>query len=111
MTWMHWELKLGDRCERGSQLRPYIVWFGEAVPMIEPAIEEVATADIFAVIGTSLLVYPAAGLVQYAPPYIPKFIIDLKVPAVGNIDNLIKINKTASEGVAEMIAHLSDIKD
>ncbi|WP_226389451.1 SIR2 family NAD-dependent protein deacylase [Penaeicola halotolerans] len=107
----HWELKLGDRCERGSQLRPYIVWFGEAVPMIEPAIEEVATADIFAVIGTSLLVYPAAGLVQYAPPYIPKFIIDLKVPAVGNIDNLIKINKTASEGVAEMIAHLSDIKD
>ena len=57
-----WELKIGDKCERGSQLRPNIVWFGEAVPMIEKAAEEAMQADIFMVVGTSLVVYPAAGL-------------------------------------------------
>src|ERR1044071_1934601 len=61
-----WELKLGDRCARGSQLRPHIVWFGEAVPMMERAIEIVGRADIVAIIGTSLQVYPAASLLDYA---------------------------------------------
>jgi len=61
---VHWELKLGDKCEKGSQLRPHIVWFGEAVPMIDKATELVKTADIFMVIGTSMVVYPAAGLIH-----------------------------------------------
>src|SRR5690606_35954670 len=95
----HWELKLGDKCDKGSQLRPFIVWFGEAVPMMEPAISETMRADIFAVMGTSLLVYPAAGLIDYAPKAIPKFIIDLKVPEIRNVENLTKIEATASEGV------------
>jgi NAD-dependent deacetylase len=71
-----WELNIGETCERGSQLRPNIVWFGEMVPMIEPAAEWVAMADIFMVVGTSLQVYPAAGLLDYAKPEIPKFIVD-----------------------------------
>ncbi len=62
-----WEIKIGDKCEKGSQLRPFVVWFGEMVPMMEPAIEAAMEADIFAVVGTSLLVYPAAGLIQYTP--------------------------------------------
>lgn len=98
----HWELKLGDKCEKGSQLRPFIVWFGEPVPLMETAIKEAMEADIFAVIGTSLLVYPAAGLIQYAPRNIPKYIIDLKVPDIGLVENVIKIEATASEGVRMM---------
>lgn len=62
-----WELKLGDSCEMGSQLRPYIVWFGEPVPKMSEAIEAVAKADALIIIGTSMLVYPAAGLIDYAP--------------------------------------------
>ena len=101
-----WELKLGDKCEKGSQLRPYIVWFGEPVPKMEEAIEAAMEADIFAVVGTSLLVYPAAGLIQYAPRHIPKYIIDIKVPEVGLVENLIKIEATASEGVRQMMEGL-----
>ena len=71
----HWEMKLGDKCEKGSQLRPHIVWFGEPVPMIEKAIPIVKTADIVIVIGTSLGVYPAAGLVYYMTPFSKKFIL------------------------------------
>ena len=71
-----WELKRGDTCEKGHQLRPHIVWFGEAVPMIEKAIEDISTADIFAVVGTSLAVYPAAGLVDYVPENVPIYLID-----------------------------------
>jgi NAD-dependent deacetylase len=102
----HWELKLGDKCEKGSQLRPYIVWFGEPVPKMEEAIEAAMEADIFAVVGTSLLVYPAAGLIQYADRKIPKYIIDIKVPEVGLVENLIKIEATASEGVRQMMGEL-----
>ena len=69
----NWEIKIGDTCELGSQLRPYIVWFGEMVPMMEPAIDMVGKADLFTVIGTSLNVYPAAGLVNYTPSAIPKW--------------------------------------
>lgn len=70
------DLSLGDKCERGTQLRPHIVWFGEAVPMIENAASEIQTADIVLVIGTSMQVYPAAGLVHYAPRHASKFYID-----------------------------------
>jgi NAD-dependent deacetylase len=70
------EIKWGDKCAKGSQLRPHIVWFGEAVPAFSEAIEMVQNADIFAVIGTSLNVYPAAGLVDYVPRSIPVYLID-----------------------------------
>mgnify|MGYP002335799340 CR=1 FL=1 len=76
----HWEIKEGDKCEKGSQLRPFIVWFGEAVPMMVPAINIAKTADIFLVLGTSLQVYPAAGLIDYAPRQAKKYLIDPKIP-------------------------------
>lgn len=71
-----WQLNMGETCEKGSQLRPNIVWFGEMVPMIEPAAEWVSKADIFVVVGTSLQVYPAAGLLDFARPEIPKYLVD-----------------------------------
>ncbi|NOX46018.1 MAG: NAD-dependent deacylase [Chlorobi bacterium] len=101
-----WELKMGDKCEKGSQLRPHIVWFGEAVPMIVPAAEIAATADIFIVIGTSMVVYPAAGLIGYAPHDIPKYYIDPKASHVGGISNLKVIQKKAGEGVPELVEEL-----
>ena len=70
------DLHPGDLCEKGSQLRPHIVWFGEAVPMLEKAASMAEKADIFMVVGTSLQVYPAAGLMQYAPKYIPYYYVD-----------------------------------
>lgn len=106
----HWELNLGDTCEKGSQLRPFIVWFGEQVPMMDSAIEATKNADIFAVVGTSLLVYPAAGLLNYASPEIPKFVIDIQVPVVAPAKNLIKIQDMASSGIAEMIRQLQRMK-
>lgn len=75
-----WELKPGTRCEDGSLLRPHVVFFGEAVPNIEPATDLVRQADIFVIIGTSLAVYPAASLLHYAPEGIPVFVIDPKIP-------------------------------
>lgn len=101
-----WELKIGDKCEKGSQLRPFIVWFGEMVPMMEPAIEAAIEADIFAVIGTSLLVYPAAGLIQYAPKSIPKYIIDVRLPEISGYQNLKKIEALASVGTEQMAAEI-----
>lgn len=77
-----WELNPGDRCARGSQLRPNIVWFGEQVPMMELAAIEVSSCDLFLVVGTSLVVYPAAGLMDVVPPGVPKFIVDPRIPAV-----------------------------
>jgi len=71
-----WQLKMGDNCEKGSQLRPHIVWFGESVPMMDKAVELAAEADIFVVVGTSLNVYPAAGLLNYAPKNCPLFLVD-----------------------------------
>jgi len=73
-----WELKFGDRCEKGSQLRPHIVWFGEAVPAIEEAMLMVQKAEVFVVVGTSLNVYPAAGLINYVRRGVPIFLIDPK---------------------------------
>ena len=105
----HWEIKLGDKCEKGSQLRPFIVWFGELVPMMEPAIKAAQQADIFAVVGTSMLVYPAAGLIQYTHIDIPKFIIDVKIPELGYIHNLTAIEEIASVGVCKMAKMLKPV--
>ena len=102
----HCELNIGDTCEKGSQLRPFIVWFGEQVPMMETAIAAAENAAVFAVIGTSLLVYPAAGLLCYAPRSIPKFVIDIQLPEIARGENLIKIQDKASSGVAKMIQSL-----
>ena len=77
------ELCLGDCGPDGAQLRPHIVWFGEAVPLIEPAMDIVASADIVVVVGTSLQVYPAAGLVGYAPSNVPIHVIDPNTPMEG----------------------------
>lgn len=97
-----WELKPGTRCEDGSLLRPHVVFFGEAVPNIEPATELVRKADIFVIIGTSLAVYPAASLLNYAPDGIPIFVIDPKIPQQARQWGFHLIEKGASEGVAEL---------
>ena len=89
----------GDLADDGGQLRPHIVWFEEAVPMIEPAAALTSTADIFVVVGTSLAVYPAAGLINFAPAKIPKFIIDKHIPYTSNTSNLTAIEKPATEGM------------
>jgi NAD-dependent deacetylase len=97
-----WEIKLGDKCEKGSQLRPYIVWFGEAVPLIKTAAEICAEADIFIVIGTSLVVYPAAGLIDYVPKDSPKFIIDPKKPEVLKTKNTVFIEEKGTIGMPKV---------
>ena len=94
-----WQLNIGQRCEKGSQLRPNIVWFGEMVPMMEVAAEYAATADIFIVVGTSMVVYPAAGLIHYVPHDTMKYIIDPKAPGVGNIPFTKFIEEKASTGM------------
>jgi NAD-dependent deacetylase len=96
------DIKFGDVAEDGKQLRPNIVWFEEPVPMIEHAIDVVRDADIFVVVGTSLVVYPAAGLINYASAAIPKFIIDKRIPYNLSLQNITPIEKTASEGVEEL---------
>lgn len=95
-----WELKMGDRCERGSQLRPNIVWFGEMVPLMETAAEIAAGADIFLVVGTSLVVYPAAGLLDVVPKNVPKFIVDPKIPE-GYYPGVHFIQQKATAGMRE----------
>jgi NAD-dependent deacetylase len=97
-----WELNWGDHCEKGSQLRPHIVWFGEMVPMMEVAGEIASQADIFLVVGTSMVVYPAAGLIDYIPIDVPKFIIDPKIPDVRPMPQIHFIAKKASTGMEEM---------
>jgi len=92
------DIHLGDKAPDGGQLRPFIVWFGEAVPKIEEAIPYVEAADIFVVIGTSLNVYPAAGLLNYAPKGISLFLIDPN-PVSANRKDIVLIKKGASEGV------------
>jgi len=98
----HWELKLGDKCEKGSQLRPHIVWFGEAVPAIAEAEKIVKEADIFVVIGTSLNVYPAAGLLWNIPTGAPVFLIDPNDMNIPQSLNVTHIKNIASEGVEEL---------
>jgi NAD-dependent deacetylase len=93
-----WELRFGQKCAKGSQLRPHIVWFGEAVPAMDDAIPLVEEADILVVIGTSLNVYPAAGLVNYTRSEIPIFVIDPERPQV-YIRNVNYIQEKAGKGV------------
>ena len=82
-----------------NQLRPHIVWFEEPVPAIEEAIVIAGEADVFVIIGTSLAVYPAAGLVHYTRPFVPKYIIDRKVPSTGHIKNITVIEMEATKGI------------
>jgi len=108
-TMKEWELKFGDYCELGSQLRPHIVWFGESVPAMQDAIPVIQKADILVVIGTSLAVYPAAGLVNYSPPEIPIFVVDPNCPAVHQ-NNVIYIEKKVGEGIKELKLKLEKLK-
>lgn len=96
------EIKMGDKAKDGSQLRPFIVWFGESVPMIEPAIEKVSKADILVVIGTSLNVYPAAGLLSYANHNCKIYLIDPKDVNCDPSLGVEHIKKGASEGMKEL---------
>ncbi len=100
------DLNLGDTCEKGSQLRPHIVWFGEMVPAMEMAYFIAEKAELFIVIGTSLAVYPAAGIIDYAPPSIPKYLIDPADVTVNGIRNLTVIKEKASTGVSKLAAEL-----
>ncbi len=101
-----WELKKGDQCEKGSQLRPHIVWFGEAVPEIIPAAELSVSADIFIVIGTSLLVYPAAGLIHYVAEGAPKYLIDPNASDSFSVSNLKVIKEKAGTSVPVLVQNL-----
>jgi NAD-dependent deacetylase len=101
-----WELKIGDLCEKGSQLRPHIVWFGEMVPMIPVASTLSSQADIYLIIGTSLNVYPAAGLVEYVNPGVPVYLIDPGELGVAHIPNLTFIKEKAGTGTPKLVAEL-----
>jgi len=103
-----WELKFGQKCAKGSQLRPHIVWFGEAVPAMDDAIPIVESADILVVIGTSLNVYPAAGLVNYAPKGTPIYVIDPERPSVF-IRNVNYIQEKAGKGVEILKEKLKEL--
>ena len=96
------EVKMGDTAADGSQLRPFIVWFGEAVPMIETAIDYCLKADIFLIIGTSLNVYPAAGLLNYVPADVPVYLIDPNQVPIASGRPVHVIRKGASAGMEEL---------
>ena len=105
-TLQDWKLKWGDHCEKGFQLRPHIVWFGEQVPMMEKAIEIAQEADVFIVIGTSLQVYPAAGLVHYASKATQKFLIDPKSELPYGANDFTLVRSTATDGVRRVLDQL-----
>ena len=102
----HLDILPGEKAGDGSLLRPFIVWFGEAVPQIEPAAEACQKADIFIIIGTSLQVYPAAGLIRYCPPGIPIFLIDPKEVGVPHNLHVTVIRDVASKGMRKLVAML-----
>jgi NAD-dependent deacetylase len=99
------DINLGDRCEKGSQLRPHVVWFGESVPMMDQAIELAKTADFFMVVGTSLEVYPAASLIDFVPFEATKFVVD-PVPSGLADESFQVISATATEGVPKVVLQL-----
>jgi NAD-dependent deacetylase len=107
-----WELQMGETCSLGSQLRPHVVWFGEAVPEIERAANEVAKADLFLVIGTQLAVYPAAGLVNYVRKGVTTFVIDPRKPeAMTKSRGVIFIEQNAVAGMQVFLKdYLSNVK-
>jgi NAD-dependent deacetylase len=100
------DIELGQLADDGTQLRPHIVWFEEPVPMMEQAMHIVEQADIFVVIGTSLVVYPAAGLVNYTAPFIPKFVVDKKIPDIRSSANLTLIEAPATSGITQLKEYL-----
>lgn len=104
----HWtiDLKIGDTCDKGYQLRPHIVWFGEDVPMIEKAVEVCETADILVIIGTSMQVYPAASLMHYVPQNTPTFFINPK-PNIESKKHLTVIAETATIGMKQIVKLLN----
>lgn len=105
-----WELKIGDMCEKGSQLRPNIVWFGEMVPLMDVAVEHARDAEIFIVVGTSMVVYPAAGLINYVPDESLKYVVDLKKPEISlGIPNVRMITDKASTGMETVKRELLDL--
>lgn len=103
-----YEVKIGDLAADGSQLRPFIVWFGESVPMIEKAIGYCENADIFLIIGTSLNVYPAAGLLNYVPTHVPVYLIDPNDVPIASGRKVHVIQKGASDGMEELMHLLTD---
>ena len=110
LNWKH-DLNLGDFDLEGNQLRPHIVWFGEDVPMIEHAIEIVETADILIIIGTSLQVYPAAGLINYVNQNVPVYYIDPKPATIYDLPNELKVLPlTAVEGMKIIKEELLNLK-
>ena len=101
------DIQLGDKAEDGGQFRPHVVWFEEPVPMIEQAIPVMHDADVFVLIGTSLVVYPAAGLVDYVREKVKKYVIDKHIPPVSRYKNVIPIEKPATEGMEELMKLLT----
>ena len=100
------DIMLGDIADDGSQFRPHIVWFEEPVPMIEQAIPLMYDADVFILVGTSLAVYPAAGLVDYVRENVTKYVVDKSIPPVSKYRNIVPIEKPATEGMKELLALL-----
>ena len=100
------DIKLGDKAEDGTQFRPHVVWFEEAVPMIEEAVPIMYDADIFVLVGTSLVVYPAAGLVDYVKEKVKKYVIDKSIPPVSRYSNVVPIEMPATEGIALLKKYL-----
>ncbi|WP_107040201.1 SIR2 family NAD-dependent protein deacylase [Brumimicrobium mesophilum] len=100
----NWEVKIGDKCADGFQMRPHVVWFGEAVPMIDQAISRINSADIVIVVGTSLNVYPAAGILNYAPHNAEYYLIDPSEVSVPDYFNVIR--SSATKGVPELVEKL-----
>ena len=101
-----WEVKWGDMCEKGSQLRPHIVWFGEMVPMMDIAVRETAQADILIVVGTSLQVYPAAGLLYEVGEGVPVYIVDPYTPDYAHNPNIHPIAEPATVGLPKLVKSL-----
>ena len=101
-----WELRMDEVCELGSPLRAHVVWFGENVPMIEQAAKICAGAELFILTGTSLAVYPAAGLVHYIRPGIKKYIVDPNIPEVRRLTNVVEIQAKASIGIPDLVEEL-----
>jgi NAD-dependent deacetylase len=105
-----WELNQGDFCEKGSQLRPNIVWFGEMVPLMDVAAYHASQADIFLVVGTSMVVYPAAGLIDYVQYETPKFVVDPSLPDMKQVPYLTMIAEKASTGMEKVRIELMNLK-
>jgi NAD-dependent deacetylase len=105
------DINLGDKDKQGRQFRPHVVWFGEAVPMIEPATTICYDADIMVIVGTSLVVYPAAGLTRYAPANSPMFVVDKHIPAdLPARKHLVTIEEPASTGMLKLQEQLMALK-